>query len=495
MSETSSPLYPPALSYINGEWVPAFSGDTFDVLNPYSQEVIAQVPNMDRRDCLAAIEAANHVAISWREMLPSQRAKLLMNWHDLILEHRDELARLMVTEQGKPLPEARGEIVYGASFIKWFAEEAVRAYGSIIPPFAQGRRLLVIRQAVGVVAAITPWNFPHAMITRKCAPALAAGCPVVIKPAEDTPLSALALAALAEKAGFPRGVFNVVTTDRAGAGQVGETLCLDTRIRKVGFTGSTTIGKHVMAQAASTVKRVSLELGGNAPLIIFDDARLDLALRGVFVSKFRNAGQTCICANRIFVHRARMEEVTHSLIERAERFHLGNGLDASVDMGPLINERAVDRVSQLVKTAVEQGAKLLTGGTSLNQELSPDPKGPFWAPTILSNVSNEMEIAQLELFAPIVTLIPFEDDAEVIRMANDTPFGLAAYFFTEDHRRIWRVAEALEYGMVAVNDGALSTAVAPFGGVKESGIGREGSRWGLDEFQELKYIMLGGLHE
>ena len=356
---------------------------------------------------------------------------------------------------------------------------------------------MVIKQPVGVVAAITPWNFPNAMITRKCAPALAAGCTVVIKPAEDTPLSALALARLAEEAGIPKGVFNVVTTDREGTVEVGETLCLDPRVRKVGFTGSTAVGKRVMELASSTVKRVSLELGGNAPLIVFEDARIDLVIKGLMASKFRNAGQTCICANRILVHESRIEEIAEATLKAMSALNLGAGSTRGVTVGPLINQRAITRARDLIDQALREGAELRQGGRTFNRTLepaSPEEGGIFLEPTMLSNVKPSMDIAHAELFAPIVTLIPFRDEQEAITIANDTPYGLAAYFFTEDHRRIWRVSEALEYGMVAVNDGALSHAFAPFGGVKESGIGREGSTWGIDEFLEMKYVMLGGLN-
>ena len=480
-------------SYLDGSWRPAISGKTYQVFNPWNREQIALVPKMGQDDVHVAVRAAHQAWPAWRDRLAADRALILMRWHDLILEHRAELAELMVVEQGKPLAEARGEISYGASFIKWFAEEATRANGAILPSFGHGRQLMVTKQPVGVVGAITPWNFPNAMITRKCAPALAAGCTIVIKPAEDTPLSALALVRLAEQAGFPPGVINLITTDREGAAEVGETLCLHPIVRKVGFTGSTEVGKRVMAHAASTVKRVSLELGGNAPFIIFDDARQDLAIKGLFMSKFRNAGQTCICANRIFVHRSRLAAFSELICARLKSFKLGFGMDKGVNMGPLINKRAIQRAQLLVKRAIEEGAQVLAGGRTLNQNLEDDEAGMFFEPTVLTEVSQEMEIAQSELFAPIVTLIPFDEESEVVEMANRTPYGLAAYFFTEDYRRIWRVSSALEYGMVAVNDGALSNRIAPFGGVKESGIGREGSSWGLDEFLEMKYIMLGGL--
>jgi succinate-semialdehyde dehydrogenase / glutarate-semialdehyde dehydrogenase len=480
-------------AYINGEWVSAQSDEVFEVHNPYDRTRVACVPKMRRVDCEYAIGMAEMALDAWRSKLASERAKVLMKWHDLILVHREALAKLMVAEQGKPYAEARGEIGYGASFIKWFAEEAVRVQGSVIPPFAKGRRLLVLKQSVGVVAAITPWNFPNAMITRKCAPALAAGCTVVVKPAEDTPLSALALAHLAGLAGLPKGVFNVVTTDRAGAAEIGEVLCTDSRIKKVGFTGSTPVGKQVMKLASSTVKRVSLELGGNAPFIVFDDADIDLAIKGLFASKFRNAGQTCICANRIYVHHSIMDHFTTILLERTKRLSIGDGQRSSTEVGPLINLRSIQRVQRLLQKAQEEGAELLYGGRTLNRDLEEEAQGVFIEPTILRRVTHTMEIAHSELFAPIVSLISFTDEDEVIGMANDTPYGLAAYFFTENHRRIWRISEALEYGMVGVNDGVISSAVAPFGGVKESGIGREGSSWGLDEFIEMKYVMMGNL--
>ncbi len=481
-------------AFIDGTWVDAQSKANFTVYNPLTQASITKVANLGAQDVELAINAAQVALESWRSKLPSDRARLLMKWHDLILAHQDSLAQLMVLEQGKPYPEARGEVKYGASFIKWFAEEALRDQGAIIPPFAKGRKLLVLRQAVGVVAAITPWNFPNAMITRKCAPALAAGCTVVVKPAEDTPLSALALADLAIKAGIPKGVFNVVTCDREQATEVGKLLCTHPLVRKVGFTGSTAIGKLVMNMASSTVKRVSLELGGNAPLIVFEDADLDLALKGLFASKFRNAGQTCICANRIFVHQDVIEDFTQKLIAKCQNLKLGDGANPETAIGPLINPRAIKRVQQLLLQAQKDGAHILYGGRILDQNLQESKQGVFLEPTIITGLDNHSELAQSELFAPIVNLIPFNDEKEVIQQANDTPYGLAAYFFSEDHRRIWRVSEALEYGMVGVNDGSISSAVAPFGGVKESGIGREGSSWGLDEFIEMKYVMLGGLN-
>ena len=481
-------------AFVDGTWVEATNKSTFTVNNPLNQSPISQVANLNAKDTELAIESAHKALDSWRSTLPSDRSRLLMKWHDLILENQESLARLMVNEQGKPYPEARGEIKYGASFIKWFAEEILRDQGSIIPPFAKGRRLLVLRQAVGVVAAITPWNFPNAMITRKCAPALASGCTVVVKPAEDTPLSALALAELARRAGFPKGVFNVVTCDREQAAEVGKMLCTHPLVRKVGFTGSTVIGKRVMSLASSTVKRVSLELGGNAPLIIFEDADLKLAMKGLFASKFRNAGQTCICANRIFVHESIMQEFSNALVAKCKSLQLGDGAKQGTDIGPLINARAVERVSNLLTQAQKAGAQILYGGRILNEALQESTLGVFLEPTVITGLDNQSELAQSELFAPIVHLIPFNNEKEVLHMANDTPYGLAAYFFTEDHRRIWRVSEGLEYGMVGVNDGLISNTATPFGGVKESGIGREGSSWGLDEFVEVKYVMLGGLN-
>ena len=479
--------------WIGNEWVSAQNQATFDVFNPANGEKIAQVADLNEADLEKAIEMADACQKKWANTLAQDRAKILKKWNQLILDHLETLAKIMVLEQGKPYAEARGEIKYGASFVEWFAEEARRAYGDLIPSFGRGRRVLVMKQPVGIVGAITPWNFPHAMITRKCAPALAAGCPVIVKPAEDTPLSALALAELGHQAGFPKGVFQVIPSSRTHAAIIGKRLCEDPRVRKIGFTGSTEVGKVLMAQAASTVKRISLELGGNAPLIVFEDADLKKALKGIIGSKFRNAGQTCICSNRIFVHQSRLEEIIHGLRESIKRMKMGSGMDKGVSIGPLIYERALTKIKHLVDDARQKGAKIEEGGIS--DGIAPEDQNRYCKPTLVYPVSVDMDLFHTEIFGPVVSLIPFNTEEEVIRLANETPYGLAAYFFTQDSSRIWRVSEQLDYGMVAVNDGALSSAVAPFGGVKESGIGREGSKYGLDEFMETKYVMMGGIEE
>ncbi|MDX1407410.1 MAG: NAD-dependent succinate-semialdehyde dehydrogenase, partial [Saprospiraceae bacterium] len=422
---------------------------------------------------------------SWRRTSAGKRARILEAWYRLQLEHVRDLARLLTLEQGKPLSEAIGEIRYGASFVEWFKEEARRVYGDVIPSHGHDKRIITIKQPVGVVAAITPWNFPSAMITRKVAPALAAGCTVVLKPAEDTPLSALALAYLAQEAGFPPGVFNVITT--ADPEAVGKELCRNPLVRKLSFTGSTRVGKLLAEQCAGTVKKVSLELGGNAPFIVFDDADLDAAVEGALASKYRNAGQTCICANRLFAQQGIYNAFVERLSQAAAAQQVGNGLVEGTRIGPLINSAALDKVEELVADAVSQGARVLTGGRSLDQ-------GPlFYAPTVIADARREMRMFEAEIFGPVAAVYQFQSEEEVIGMANDTPWGLAAYFYGRDHARIWRVAEALEYGMVGINTGMISTPVAPFGGVKESGIGREGSKYGIDEFVEIKYLCWGGL--
>jgi len=472
-------------AYIDGAWVTADDGARFPVTDPATGATLAEVPDMGAAETRRAIEAAEAAWPAWRTLTAKERATILRRWFDLQLVHQEALAQLMTAEQGKPLAEARGEVVYGASFVEWFAEEAKRVYGDTIPAHANDRRIVVIKQPVGVVAAITPWNFPIAMITRKCAPALAAGCPVVIKPAALTPLSALALAALAEEAGFPPGVLNVITSKRAS--EVGDELTSNPAVRKLSFTGSTEVGKLLMRQCAGTVKKVSLELGGNAPFIVFDDADLDAAVVGAMASKYRNAGQTCVCANRILVQDGVYEAFAMKLAAAVASLHVGPGTEEGVSQGPLINAAAVAKVEEHIADAVSNGARVVCGGS--RHALG----GTFFEPTILADVTTSMMVAREETFGPVAPLFRFHDEAEVIAMANATEFGLAAYFYSRDIGRCWRVAEALEYGMVGINEGIISTELAPFGGVKESGLGREGSKYGLDEFVEVKYLCMGGL--
>ncbi|MEM1037998.1 MAG: NAD-dependent succinate-semialdehyde dehydrogenase [Pseudomonadota bacterium] len=467
--------------YIDGQWVG--NGDT-PVINPATGETIAHVPYLGEAETNQAIAAASAAFKTWSAELAKTRSQVLRRWFDLIVEHADEVAAILTEEQGKPLAEAKGEVLYAASFVEFYAEEAKRINGETIPsPFADGR-LVVIRQPVGVVAAITPWNFPAAMITRKVAPAIAAGCTTVVKPAPDTPLTALALAALADKAGIPAGVFNVVTGD---APAIGNAMCDSSDVRAMTFTGSTPIGKLLMRQCADTVKKMGLELGGNAPFIVFDDADLDEAVKGAMISKFRNVGQTCVCANRLFVQAGVYDAFAEKLAAAVSDMVVGPGADEGVTHGPLINAAAVAKVSDHVGDAVSKGAKVAIGG---------EPHalgGNFYQPTVLTDVTTDMKITREETFGPVAPLYKFEDEAEVVELANATEFGLAAYFYTRDIGRVWRVAEALEYGMVAINSGILSTEVVPFGGVKESGVGREGSSHGVDEFTELKYMMMGGI--
>ncbi|MDX1913208.1 MAG: NAD-dependent succinate-semialdehyde dehydrogenase [Saprospiraceae bacterium] len=470
-------------AFINGAWTAADSNATFAVVNPATGEELARVADCGAAETQRAIEAAEAALPEWRAKTATARAAILRKWHDLILENADDLGLLLTLEQGKPVPEAKGEIRYGATFIEWFAEEGKRAYGDVIPPHLPGMRLLVVKQPVGVVAAITPWNFPNAMITRKVAPALAAGCTVVLKPSEETPLSALALAELAARAGFPPGVLNIITGMDAPA--IGKTLTDSPAVRKVSFTGSTEVGKLLMRQSADTVKKISLELGGNAPFIVFDDADLDAAVDGAIVSKYRNAGQTCVCANRLFVqdsvYDAFLEKFTAAVLKQK----VGAGTEQGVNIGPLINNEALEKVQRLVGNATQKGARVLTGGQAL--------QGTFYPPTVLADVSAGMDIMHEEIFGPVAPVTRFSSEKEVIEMANDTPYGLAAYFYGRDIGRVFRVAEALEYGMVGVNTGIVATTVAPFGGIKESGIGREGSKYGLDDFLETKYICLAGI--
>ncbi|MGP9498988.1 MULTISPECIES: NAD-dependent succinate-semialdehyde dehydrogenase [unclassified Halomonas] len=470
-------------AYINGQWRDA--PHHFAITNPVTGELLAEVPDLDPAAAREAIAAAEAAWPAWRKRTVKDRAALLRNWYERIMANQEALARLMTMEQGKPLAESRGEVAYGASFVEFYAEEAKRMAGETLPSHGVNKRILVFRESIGVVAAITPWNFPLAMITRKCAPAMAAGCPVVIKPAESTPLTALALARLADDAGIPAGVLNVITAEQPAA--IGEVLTSDTRVRKVSFTGSTPVGKRLLAQCADTVKKASMELGGNAPFIVFDDADLDAAVEGAIASKFRNSGQTCVCANRLLVQADVYDAFLDKLSVRIRELNVGNGLDEGVDQGPLINQAAVDKIQSHIKDALSKGARLVCGGKP--HELG----GTFFEPTLLADVTSEMLVAREETFGPLAPVFRFETDEEAIAMANDTEFGLAAYFFARDYQRIWHVMESLECGMIAVNEGLLTTELAPFGGIKESGLGREGAHYGLDEFTELKYVCLGGL--
>ena len=470
-------------AYLDGAWVDADSGRCFDVTNPATGELLIQVADCAAAETRRAIEAADKAMAGWRAKTAAQRGLLLRRWNDLILENSEDLALLMTLEQGKPLAESRGEVRYGASFIEWFAAEGQRVYGDIIPPHAPNLRVLVQKQPVGVAAAITPWNFPIAMITRKVAPALAAGCTVVVKPSEETPLCALALAELAHRAGFPPGVINIVTGMDAPA--IGRELTGNPLVRKFSFTGSTEVGKLLMRQCADTVKKISLELGGNAPFIVFDDADLDAAVDGAITSKYRNAGQTCVCANRIFVQNGVYDAFLEKFTEAVQKQKVGPGTEQGVSIGPLINREALEKVERLVRDARDKGAAVRTGGSAL--------EGTFFEPTVLAGVLPGMDIMQEEIFGPVAPVVRFDTEAEVIALANDTPYGLAAYFYGRDVGRVFRVADALDYGMVGVNTGILGTAIAPFGGMKESGIGREGSKYGIEEFLEVKYVCVAGL--
>jgi len=472
-------------AYIDGSWVDSSTGETFPVLDPATGQELCRVPDLCTQDVSSAIDAAHEATAFMRGTTAEQRAHWLHAMHEAMLEHQDDLGLLLSLECGKPLAEAKGEVAYGASFLAWFAEEGKRAYGTVIPHQHPSKRLLTIKQAVGPCALITPWNFPNAMIARKVAPALAAGCASVIKPAEDTPLSALAIAAIAEHAGVPRGAVNVVTCSRERAPVVGKLLAESPLIRKLSFTGSTAVGKLLAAQCTSTVKRVSLELGGNAPFIVFNDADLDAAVSGAVACKFRNAGQTCVCANRLFVHEAVYDEFVQRFTAAVNSLKQGPPQEPGVNVGPVINERAVDKVARHVSDAVAHGASIQTGG-KLAKELGNN----FYLPTVLRDVTPSMEVFQEETFGPVAPIIKFKTEDEVVAMANDTNAGLAAYFYSRDVGRCWRVAERLEYGMVGINQGIISTAVAPFGGVKESGIGREGGD-SLSEFMETKYMCMG----
>ncbi|MCV6590333.1 MAG: NAD-dependent succinate-semialdehyde dehydrogenase [Marinobacterium sp.] len=471
-------------AYIAGRWVDAASGEVQTIYNPATGEKIGTVPMLGADETRQAISAADDARQAWAELTAQERSSMLRRWYELIVAHADELAEILTLEQGKPLAEARGEVLYGASFIEWFAEEGKRVYGDIIPTHKAGARVLVVKQPIGVVGAITPWNFPNAMITRKCAPAMAAGCPFIVKPAPDTPFSALALAALAEQAGIPAGIFNVVTGDAVAIG--GELTTSDT-VRKLSFTGSTGIGKLLMRQCADTVKKVSLELGGNAPFIVFDDADLDAAIAGAIASKYRNAGQTCVCTNRFLVQDGIYDQFVEKLTAAVAELKVGNGMDSDVTQGPLINEAAVAKVEEHLADAIAKGASVTIGGNR-------HPLGhSFFEPTVISGVTDDMQVAREETFGPLAPVFRFSDETQALQMANDTEFGLAAYLYTRDLGRAWRVGEGLEYGMVGINEGIISTAVAPFGGIKQSGLGREGSRYGIDDYIEIKYMMMGGI--
>ncbi|NBC37131.1 NADP-dependent succinate-semialdehyde dehydrogenase [Novosphingobium sp. FSY-8] len=469
-------------AYIGGAWVDADSGGTVPVTNPANGEVIGTVPNMGAAETERAIAAAEAALPAWRAKTAGERSKILRKFFDLMMAHQADLGELLTREQGKPLAEGRGEIAYGASFVEWFAEEAKRAYGEVIPGHAADRRIVTLKQPVGVVAAITPWNFPCAMITRKLAPALAAGCTMVLKPASATPFSALALAALAEEAGVPAGVFNVVT---GSARAIGGVLTASPVVRKLTFTGSTEIGRDLMRDCAPTMKKLSMELGGNAPFIVFDDADVDAAVEGAMVSKFRNGGQTCVCTNRFYVQEGVYDAFVEKLAARVRALKVGDGLGEGVAIGPMIDEAGVAKVEEHLADALAGGATVLAGGG--RSELG----GTFFQPTVVANVSADMLLAREETFGPLAGVIRFKDEAEAIRLANDTEFGLASYFYARDLSRVWRVAEALEAGMVGINTGLISTEVAPFGGVKQSGLGREGSRHGLDDYMEIKYLCMG----
>ncbi|WP_369921811.1 NAD-dependent succinate-semialdehyde dehydrogenase [Marinomonas polaris] len=471
--------------FIDGQWIQAPNGNTFEVLNPSTGEVIAKVADLGAQETKQAIAAAEVAYDHWKTIPAKQRSSILRRWYELVLENQEDLALIMTSEQGKVMSESRGEVIYGASYIEWFAEEAKRIYGDVLPSTSADRRSIVIKQPVGVVGAITPWNFPNAMITRKVAPALAAGCSIVLKPAAETPLSALALAELASRAGIPAGVFNVVAgTDSKS---IGAELTSNPIVKKITFTGSTAVGKLLMEQSAKTIKKTSMELGGNAPVLIFEDADLDKAVTGALAAKFRNAGQTCICANRILVQDTIYDEFLKRFTNRVGEFVLGDGMADQTTMGPLITKKAVENVIALVNDAVEQGAKVCIGGKA-------DAQGDhFYQPTVIRDLTTSMRLAKEEVFGPVAPVFKFSTEKEAVAMANDTEFGLAAYMYTKDHSRIWRVGEALEYGMVGINETAISSEMIPFGGVKESGQGREGSKYGLEDYLEIKYLCLGDI--
>ena len=471
-------------AHVGGEWIDADGGGTITVTNPADGSTLGTVPSLGAEETRRAIAAAEKAWPAWRAKTAKERAAILRRWYELIMANQEDLARIMTAEQGKPLAESRGEIAYAASFIEWFAEEGKRVYGDVIPTFKAGARVVVTKEPVGVTAAITPWNFPAAMITRKAGPALAAGCPMVVKPASQTPLSALALAVLAERAGLPAGVLSVVT---GAASAVGGEMTANPTVRKLSFTGSTEVGKTLMAQCAGTMKKLSMELGGNAPFIVFDDADLDAAVQGAIASKYRNTGQTCVCANRFLVQEGVYHTFAYKLAEAVQKLKVADGFQEGATQGPLIDMKAVEKVEEHIADAVRKGARIVTGGK--RHELG----GSFFQPTVLSEVTPAMTVAREETFGPVAPLFRFKDEAEAIRLANATEFGLAAYFYARDIGRVWRVAEALEYGIVGINEGIISTEVAPFGGMKESGTGREGSKYGIEDYLEVKYMLMGGL--
>lgn len=470
--------------YIGGEWLSSAHAISESIFNPSTQKVIGTVPNLGAKEAELSIEVAQAAFLAWKKTTAEHRSIILREWYDLIVANSDDLATILTSEQGKPFLEAKGEITYAASFVLWYSEEAKRAYGEIIPSHRTDGKIIVTKEPIGIVAAITPWNFPAAMITRKCAPAFAAGCSVILKPAPETPFTALALAQLAEQAGIPKGLFNVITGD---AVEIGGVLTANKKVRKISFTGSTNVGKILMNQSASSIKKMALELGGNAPFIVFDDADLDAAVEGAMIAKFRNAGQTCVCANRLFIHDAVYEEFASKLVQRVKALKVGDGFEDGVTIGPLINANAVSKVQAHVNDALSKGAKKLCGDFDENKE-------QFVYPFVLTEVTDDMLVASEETFGPLAPLFRFHTEHEVIERANDTDSGLASYLYTQSLGRAWRVGEALEAGMVGINEGLISTAAAPFGGVKESGLGREGSRHGMDEFLEMKYMFMGGLN-
>ncbi len=474
-------------AYVDGAWLEAEGGKTFPITNPASGETLAAVPDMGAAETRRAIEAADRAWPAWRAKTAKERHAILLKWFNLMMQNQEDLAQILTAEQGKPLTEARGEIAYGASFIEWFAEEGKRAYGEVIPSHMADRRVLVLKQPIGVSAMITPWNFPNAMITRKAAPALAAGCTVVLKPAEQTPLSALAMAELAERAGIPKGVLNIVTGSGESAPAIGQELCANPTVRKLSFTGSTEVGRILMRQSADTIKKLSLELGGNAPFVVFDDADLDAAVEGAIASKYRNAGQTCVCANRIYVQDGVYDAFAAKLAEKVKGFKVGAGTESGVVIGPLIDEQGMKKVEQHVSDALGKGAKVMLGGKRHAKG------GLFFEPTVITGVTPDMIVSYEETFGPVAPLIRFKTEDDAIRLANNTEFGLAGYFYSRDVGRIFRVAEQMETGMVCANSGILSTEIAPFGGVKQSGLGREGSKYGIDEYLEVKYLLIAGL--
>ncbi len=471
-------------AFLGGRWCDADDAATTEVNNPANGEIVGTIPRMGAAETRRAIDAANQALPDWRARTAKERAVILRRWFDLMMTNQEDLARLMTIEQGKPLAESRGEIAYAASFIEWFAEEGKRVYGDTIPSHGRDKRIVVLKQPIGVTAAITPWNFPAAMITRKVGPALAAGCTMVVKPAELTPYSALAMAVLAEQAGVPQGVLSVITGNSRA---IGGEITSNPIVRKLSFTGSTEVGKLLMSQCASTVKKLSLELGGNAPFIVFDDADLDAAVAGAMASKYRNAGQTCVCANRLLIQSGIYDRFAARLAEAASQLKVGDGLEVDTKIGPLIDAKAIAKVEQHVADSIAKGAKLIAGGKRVGD------RGTFFAPTVLTNVTREMLPMREETFGPLAPLMRFETEADAIRLANDTEFGLASYFYSRDVHRVWRVAEALESGIVGINEGIISTEVAPFGGVKESGVGREGSKYGIEDYLEIKYLCFGGI--